>query len=160
MSLLLGSRGIGALIGSFASGYIARNVESRMRTGIFYGFILVALSYMALSGAPALWIACLTVMVGHSGTSMAWVFSTTMLQGMCEDRFRGRVLSADFAGLFLVMSAVSFAASVLVDAGVPIRQIAFWTGVIGFIPAACWFTAQRYWRQDATARPQEQTTRP
>ena len=146
MSLLLGSRGIGALIGSFASGYIGRNEHPRMRRGIFWGFILVAFSYMALSGAPTLWLACLAVMAGHAGTSTAWVFSTTMLQQSTVDRFRGRVFSADFGGLFLVMSGVSFLAGVLVDMGIGIRQIAFWTGVVGFVPAFLWLAVQRLWK--------------
>ena len=146
MSLLLGSRGIGALVGSFASGYIGRNESPRMRRGIFWGFILVAVSYMLLSGAPTLWLACLAVMAGHAGTSTAWVFSTTMLQQSTEDRFRGRVFSADFGGLFLVMSIVSFLAGVLVDTGSPIREIAFWTGVLGFVPAFAWLAAQRFWK--------------
>lgn len=148
MSLLLGSRGIGALIGSFASGYISRNENPKMRRGIFWGFIIVAISYMSLSAAPTLWLACFAVMVGHAGTSTAWVFSTTMLQQSTEDRFRGRVFSADFGGLFLVMSCVSFLAGVLVDSGSPIREIAFWTGVLGFVPAFAWQAAQRLWRRD------------
>jgi MFS family permease len=147
MSLLFGSRGVGALIGSLASGFWVQNRDSRMRSGIFFGFVLVSVSYMALSGAPTLALACLAVIVGHAGTSMAWVFSTTMLQNMTEDRFRGRVFSADFAGLFLVMSAVSYAAAELVDWGASIRAIALWTGLIGLIPAFLWLAAQRFWRR-------------
>lgn len=149
MSLLLGSRGVGALIGSFASGYIGRNENPRMRRGIFWGFILVAFSYMLLSGAPTLWLACLAVMAGHAGTSTAWVFSTTMLQQSTDDRFRGRIFSADFGGLFLVMSGVSFLAGVFVDMGIGIRPIAFWTGVLGFVPAFLWLSAQRFWKSHA-----------
>lgn len=146
MSLLLGSRGVGALLGSFASGYWARNIDSRFRYGIAWGFLIVSLSYIALSEAPTLALACLAVIVGHAGTSTTWVFSTTMLQKMTEDRFRGRVFSADFGGLFLVMSGISFAASLLVDQGVPIRSIALWTGLAGLVPGVLWLWAQRFWR--------------
>jgi MFS family permease len=153
MSLLFGSRGVGALIGSLASGFWAQNRESRMRAGIFFGFLLVSFSYMALSGAPTLLIACLAVILGHAGTSMSWVFSTTMLQNMTDDRFRGRVFSADFAGLFFVMSVVSYAAAEAVDWGVSIRAVAFYTGLLGLIPAAFWLAAQRFWRgSGVTAR--------
>jgi MFS family permease len=146
MSLLMGSRGIGALLGSFLSGYWAQNRDERLRSGIFGGFLLVSFSYMALSGAPTLLLACLAVMAGHAGTSTAWVFSTTMLHQMTEDRFRGRVFSADLAGLFLLMSAVSWAAGLLVDGGVSVRTIALATGCMGFVPAALWLAAQRFWR--------------
>ena len=148
MSLLFGSRGVGSLAGSYFSGAWARNSESRMRVGIAAGFILVSLSYVGLSLAPNIWLACLAVALGHAGTSIAWVFSTTILQGLTEDRFRGRVFSADFAGLFLSMSAVSFLAGRLVDQGVSVRVLAFATGAIALLPAALWLRAQRYFRQD------------
>jgi MFS family permease len=148
MSLLFGSRGLGALIGSLISGGLAKDQPGRMRMGIFYGFLIVALGYMALSVAPTLMWACVFVILGHIGTSLCWVYSTTMLHQMTEDRFRGRVFSADFAGLFLVMSAVSFGAAWLVDAGVSIRLIAFATGVIGIVPAVMWLYAQRRYFRD------------
>ncbi len=147
MSLLFGARGVGALIGSFASGYWARNDESRMRAGILYAFLLAAVSYSALAFAPSLASACLTVAIGHAGSSMAWVYSTTMLQGMTGDRFRGRVFSADFGGLFLVMSAVSYAAGQLVDLGIGVRALAFATGLLGLVPAATWLASQRLWKR-------------
>lgn len=147
MSLLFGARGLGSLIGSYFSGAWARNHETRMRAGIAFGFLMVALSYAGLSVAPNLWLACLAVAVSQAGTSLAWVFSTTILQGLTEDRFRGRVFSADFAGLFLSMSAVSFLAGRLIDHGVSVRLIAFATAVIAILPAVLWFRAQRYFRQ-------------
>lgn len=146
MSLLFGSRGVGALIGSFASGYWAKGDETKMRSGIFWAFVIGAASYATLSVAPTLALACLCIAVGHAGTSMAWVFSTTMLQGMTEDRFRGRVFSADFGGLFLVMSAVSFAAGQVIDLGVSVRTIALITGILGLAPALMWWSCQRLWK--------------
>lgn len=143
MSLLMGARGVGALIGSLMSGYVSRNEPSRMRAAITWGFVIVSLSYVCLGGAPTLWLACLAVLIGHAGTSLNWVYSTTMLQQMTEDRFRGRVFSADFAGLFLLMSAVSFLASVLVDWGVSVRLVAVGTGLLGLIPATLWVAARR-----------------
>ncbi|MBE0657099.1 MAG: MFS transporter [Bryobacteraceae bacterium] len=142
MSLLFGARGVGALIGSLLSGHLARNQPDRMRRGIFWGFLIVAAGYMALGGADSLWTACLFVILGHTGTSLCWVYSTTMLHGMTEDRYRGRVFSADYAGLFLIMSVVSFAAAVMVDAGVSVRVVAFGTGVIGILPAMLWYAAR------------------
>jgi MFS family permease len=151
MSLLFGARGAGALVGSFASGYWARNEESRMRGGILFAFLLAAVSYSLLSLAPTLAWACLAVAAGHAGTSMAWVFSTTMLQDLTDDRFRGRVFSADFGGLFLVMSGVSYAAGQLVDLGVGVRTLALATGLLGLVPAAIWLASQHLWKP----RPQQ-----
>lgn len=147
MSLLFSARGVGAFIGSFASGYWAKNDEHKMRTGILFAFLITAAAYAALGFAPTLWLACLYVAVGHAGSSMAWVFSTTLLHKMTDDDFRGRVFSADFAGLFLVMSAVSFAAGELVDLGVPVRLLAVCSGLLGLVPAALWAAALRRVRQ-------------
>jgi len=152
MSLLFGSRGVGALIGSFAAGYWAKGDEARMRSGIFWAFALGAASYAALSVAPTLAMACLCVAVGHAGTSMAWVFSTTMLQGMTDNRFRGRVFSADFGGLFLVMSLVSFTAGQVIDLGVSVRTIALISGFLGLVPAAMWWSCQRLWKRAQSPR--------
>ncbi|MBI5086561.1 MAG: MFS transporter [Acidobacteria bacterium] len=146
MSLLLGARGVGALIGSFSSGYWAKADERRMRAGIFWAFVVAAVSYGLLSGAPTLALACAAVAMGHAGTSMAWVFSTTMLQSMTEDGYRGRVFSADFSGLFLVMSLLSLVASMAVDAGLSVRTVALITGGLGLVPALTWWWSQRFWR--------------
>ena len=153
MSVLFMARGIGALIGSFSTGFWARNDERRMRKGIFWAFLIAGASYALLSGAPTLPVAALAVMAGHAGTSQAWVFSTTMLQRTTEDRFRGRVFSADFAGLFLVMAAVSYAASHLIDGGVHVRHIALATGAISLVPALLWWRAQRLWSDGQSLPP-------
>ncbi|MEJ5368930.1 MAG: MFS transporter [Bryobacteraceae bacterium] len=143
MSLLFSARGVGAFVGSFASGYWAKNDERKMRSGILFAFLITAAAYAALGLAPTLWLACLYVGIGHAGSSMAWVFSTTLLHKMTDDEFRGRVFSADFAGLFLTMSAVSFAAGELVDWGVPVRLLAILSGLMGIVPAILWAASQR-----------------
>lgn len=143
MSLLFSARGVGAFIGSFASGYWAKNDERKMRSGITFAFLITAAAYAALGFAPTLGLACVYVAIGHAGSSMAWVFSTTLLHKMTDDEFRGRVFSADFAGLFLTMSAVSFAAGELVDAGIPVRLLAVCSGCLGLVPAILWGAAGR-----------------
>jgi MFS family permease len=143
MSLLFSARGVGAFIGSFASGYWAKNDERRMRSGILAAFLMTAAAYAALGLAPSLVLACVCVAIGHAGGSMAWVFSTTLLHKITDDEFRGRVFSADFAGLFLIMSAVSYAAGQLVDLGIPIRTLTVCSGLLGLVPAILWGVAQR-----------------
>ncbi|MGC8881824.1 MAG: MFS transporter [Bryobacteraceae bacterium] len=152
MSLLFSARGVGAFIGSFASGYWARNDERKMRTGILLAFLMTAVAYAALGFAPTLALACVCVAIGHAGGSMAWVFSTTLLHRITDDEFRGRVFSADFAGLFLTMSVVSYAAGELVDLGVPVRTLAVCSGLLGIFPAALWGVSQRQARAGCRRR--------
>src|SRR5207244_3605021 len=102
MSLLMGSRGLGALLGPLFTVPLSGQRDSNMRLGILLGFFAIFIGYLALSAAPFVWIACLAILLAHSGGSTIWVFSTTLLQKNTEDRFRGRVFSAEL-GLNMMM---------------------------------------------------------
>lgn len=149
MSLLLGSRGIGAMLGPIAGGYWAGRSEGRLRLGIVAGFCCVALGYTALSAAGSIWTACASVVLAHAGGSMIWVFSTTLLHYQTEDRFRGRVFSADFSFMVLTMSIITFLAGTAVDLGISVRTISSLTGLIALVPATLWILALRLWREEA-----------
>lgn len=149
MSLLFGARGVGSLLGPLVSGYWAGNDQRRLRAGIFGGFLAIAAGYLLLSGATTLWQAAGTVILAHAGGSTVWVFSTTLLHFQTEDRFRGRVFSADFGFLTLAMAMVTAAGGVALDGGVSVRMVAFCTGALAFLPAALWWNAQRLWTRPA-----------
>jgi MFS family permease len=151
MSLLMGSRGIGALIGPFIASHLIGQTEGRFRLGIIGAFIVGSLGYFLLGFAPSLLIACICVMVAHSGGSTAWVFSTTLLQLHTEDKFRGRVFSAEFAFSMLTLSIVSYSAGLLADQGVTVRTLAHLTAALVLLPGIAWAIAQRLWR-DETGR--------
>jgi MFS family permease len=147
MSLLMGARGVGSLLGPVVSGYWVGRDHARLRLGILFGFVSGALGYFALSAAPSLATACAAVVLAHAGGSMVWVFSTTLLQFQTDDRFRGRVFSTDFAFLVLTMSVSSYSMGHLVDWGVPVRTLAAATGVVALIPAVAWIFGLRLWRK-------------
>ena len=54
MSLLLCSRGVGALIGPLAAGRWSGHSEHPMRSGIVLAFVLASLGYLTVSWAPSL----------------------------------------------------------------------------------------------------------
>ena len=145
MSLLLGSRGLGAMIGSFGGSWLCGTSQSRLRYLIMGGFLMAAAGYIALSVAPNITIAALALMLAHAGGSATWVGSTGILQQVTEDKFRGRVFSAEFAFSMLLLSVVSFGSGVLSDAGVPIRVLALGTGIAMLAPFLLWLIAQRWW---------------
>jgi MFS family permease len=146
MSILMCSRGVGAFLGPVLAGRWSGHDDKRMRIGILFAFVLASLGYLTVSWAPSLAIVCLAVALAHSGGSIAWVFSTTLLQKYTDDKFRGRVFSAEFAFVMGTLSAVSFIGGTLVDAGLPIRKLALAVGVLVLIPALLWLRAQRFWR--------------
>jgi len=115
--------------------------------GIICGFLTAAAGYFALGFSPVLLAAGLAVVLAHAGGSTCWVFSTTLLQLQTEDRFRGRVFSAEFAFNVLVMSISSYTAGYLMDAGVSVYRVATLTGCALLVPAVGWSLAQKLWKQ-------------
>jgi MFS family permease len=149
MSLLMAARGLGAIVGPLAAGKWAGGSLRRMRLGILFGFLLAGSGYLALSRCNNVWLACAALVVAHAGGSMLWVFSSTLLQLQTDDRFRGRVFSAEFAFSVVTMSGSSYAAGALIDHGWTARMVAGWTGLIVLMPAMLWAVALRRWPRDA-----------
>ena len=146
ISLLWGSRGVGALIGPLYAASWAGRQERRLRNGILIGFLMGAIGYLLLGKAPSLWVACALVIFAHCGTSTVWVFSSTLLQLNTDDRFRGRVFSADFGLCMLVIAVAGYVAGVLLDAGVSVRVLASATGACMILPFVIWAFALRLWK--------------
>lgn len=147
MSLLIGARGIGALLGPLIAANWAGQDDSRLRRGILLGFVAAALGVGSLGAAPNVWVAIACVIVAHCGGSVIWTFSTTLLQLYSADQFRGRVFSADLGICMAAISVTAYGASAAIDAGIAIRLLAALTGAAILIPAAAWAGAQRLWRE-------------
>lgn len=145
MSLLMGARGVGALLGPIVSSLWAGDQPSRLRRGILCGFLANAAGYILLGWSGSIWQAMAAVILSHAGGSTAWVFSTTLLQQQTDDRFRGRVFSADYAFMVIAMSAVSYTAGAVIDQGISAKTVALLTGVVGVIPITGWTLALKKW---------------
>jgi predicted MFS family arabinose efflux permease len=146
-SLLMGARGLGAILGPVTISRIAGNSQKRMRYAILCGMLLACAGYVMLGLSGTLLFAVIGVMAAHSGLAMIWVFSTTLLQLSTEDRFRGRVFSTEFSLGVLTMAASSAIAGYFVDRGVPVQKIAIVNGLVMLIPALLWWLAQQLWRE-------------
>jgi hypothetical protein len=138
MSLLIGARGIGALVGPLVSARLAGQSDRNLRLGILLGFLTTAIGYLALGRAGNVWMACLCIVLAHSGGSTVWVFSTTLLQLNTEDRFRGRVFAADLALCMLTLGISAYLCGRFLDWGVSARTVASAVGLLMFIPTALW----------------------
>jgi predicted MFS family arabinose efflux permease len=138
MSLLMGARGVGSLLGPLISGRWAGDKYARLRYGILAGFVLASAGYVVLGASASLVIAILAVVVAHGGSSTNWVFSTTLLQMYSADRFRGRVFAADYGLCMLGISTSSYLAGVGLDLGISVRTAASVIGAVMLLPAAAW----------------------
>ena len=143
MSLLMGARGAGALIGPLIANRVAGNRHSRLRNGILIGFAMGSAGYLLLGFSSSLALAIGSVVLAHAGASTNWVFSTTLLQVYTADRFRGRVFAADFGLCMLTISGSSYLAGLAIDWGVSARTVAMAIGVVMLSPALAWTWALR-----------------
>ena len=148
MSLLMGARGMGALVGPLIASRWTGQRESRLRQSVLVGFLVGAVGYVVLGVTHSIWAAVAVIVLAHSGTSTVWVFSTTLLHLNTDDRFRGRVFGADLAISMLVLAGASWIAGLAIDSGVAPRTVALGTGIAMFVPAAIWGLALRMWRFD------------
>jgi MFS family permease len=146
MSLLLGARALGALIGPLFAARIAGHSQKRLRQGILLGYLTIAAGYAALGGAGSVWVACLWIVLAHCGGSTVWVFSTTLLQLNTEDRFRGRVFAADLGFCMLTIAIGAYLCGVFLDWGVSARAVATATGLLMLVPAGLWAWMMRMWK--------------
>jgi len=146
MSLLMGARGLGALLGPLLSAPWAGRRESRLRLAILLGFLAEATGYAALGGAGSVWIACAWVVLAHCGGSVVWVFSTTLLQLNTDDRFRGRVFAADNGISMLMVAVGAWVAGAFLDWGFSARVVATGAGLSMLLPAILWALAMRAWK--------------
>ncbi len=138
MSLLLGARGLGALLGPLLTAPWAGHWKHRLEVAIFWGYLAAAAGYTLLGVSGHLWQACLCVMLAHSGGSIVWVFSTTLLHLQSDDKFRGRVFAADLGLCMFTIAAGAYLAGRFVDWGFAARNVASVAGMLMLIPAALW----------------------
>ena len=141
MSLLMGARGLGSLLGPLAAAPWAAQRLPRLRVGILFGFLAYGLGYLALGFIDDRWLAYSVVAVSHMGGAVIWVFSTTLLQLLTDDRYRGRVFAAELACCTVTLAATSFLAGVVLDHGVNVRTVTIWTGWITLLAALWWMRA-------------------
>jgi len=136
MSILLGGRGLGALVGPLVAARWAGESDRRLRLGILFGYLTIAFGYGLLGASRSVWMAAVCAMLAHMGGSTVWVFSTTLWQLHTEDRFRGRVFAADLGLGSLTFAVTAYLAGVFLDAGISARTVATSTGLLMLIPAA------------------------
>jgi hypothetical protein len=138
MSLLLGARGFGALLGPLLAAPWAGHWQRRLEGAIFWGYLGAAAGYTLLGVSGHLWQACLCVALAHFGSSIVWVFSTTLLQLQSDDKFRGRVFAADLGLCMFTIAAGAYLAGRFVDWGFAARNVASVSGMLMLIPAGLW----------------------
>jgi predicted MFS family arabinose efflux permease len=149
IGLLYAARGLGALIGPIIAGRITSGEPRTMRKAITIAFFVSAGFYLLFAHSPAFSIALICVLGAHSGGSIQWVFSTTLLQMSVPDRFLGRVFALEMALLTLTMSVSTFVTGWGVDyPGLGARRMATILGVAFMLPGFSWLMLQKWLDRD------------
>jgi hypothetical protein len=124
-----------------------------LQLGVLFGYLTIGTGYFGLGVSPNVWVACLFIALAHCGGSTVWVFSTTLLQLNTEDRFRGRVFSADLGFAMLTVAIGAYICGVFLDHGVSARMVACGTGLLMLLPSILWALAIRPGRTSPVSLP-------
>jgi MFS family permease len=140
IGLLMGARGLGALIGPFLGRWIAGADDQRLFHAIGLALAVFGLSYVVFGLAPSITIAFAVVFCAHLGGGTQWALSTYGLQRIVPDFIRGRIFSFDFAFVTLTLAISSLIAGWAADRFGP-RQAAVGLGVLALVWAIGWWFA-------------------
>ncbi|WP_417915156.1 MFS transporter [Candidatus Electronema sp. JM] len=136
--ILFAMRGLGAAIGPILAWKLLGEGSTAMRKAIAGAFFISAAAYVLFSQAPNMLWAAVWVCCGHAGGSVQWVFSTTLIHRRVEDRFRGRVFSAEMAMLTLVLTCSIWLTGAAMDAGADPRRIVLVLALLYLLPGIAW----------------------
>jgi MFS family permease len=136
--ILYSVRGIGAAIGPILAWHYFGETRKDMYRSISLSFFVSSGAYILFSRAPSLFWAVPFVLLGHLGGSVQWVFSTTLLQQIVPNQFRGRVFAAEMALLTLILSLSTYFTGLGLDHGVDPRLLALRLALVFLVPGTFW----------------------
>jgi MFS family permease len=137
IGVLMGARGLGALIGPFLARRYIGGDERRLFTAIGASLGVFALFYAFFPLMPSLWLAAPFAVGAHLGGGAQWTLSTYGLQTIVPDRIRGRVFAFDYMLVTASIALSNLAAGVAADRLDPRWVMATMSGV-AFVYALVW----------------------
>jgi MFS family permease len=109
-----GSSGYGALLGSWGVGMVVGSVmfaaarRISLQPLLLVSTLAVGSSYLAMSAAQTLLVACLVAAVGGAGNGVQWVSIISAIQGETEDAYQARVVGL-LESVAAIMPGLGFA---------------------------------------------------
>jgi MFS family permease len=139
IGILMGARGVGALIGPFLGRGVAGRDDRRLFGAIGLALVVFGLGYATLGLMPTIVLAAPAVAIAHLGGGAQWTLSSYGLQRIVPDRIRGRVFAFDQALITLTLAVSSLVTGWAADAGrLGPRLTAFALGGVAIVWALAW----------------------
>lgn len=149
MGILLGARGIGALVMPFVVERVFGRDVRGLGRALVVAFPVAAAGFAAFAHAPNVPLACAALFFAHGATSTLWVGSAQLLQITVPNHVLGRVLSVE---LLLVTIAIALSgtlvAYLLERLALAPRDVATALAAVLLLPFAAWSFA---WRRHAAS---------
>ena len=150
VGVLLGMRGIGALIGPLVARRMGGDSPAFLERAIGWSFGVTAIFWALFAFAPNLALAAICLALAHTGVATQWVFSSSLINLRVENRFRGRVFAVDSMLFLVVMGVSSWAGGKALDAfDIQPRSLMAALSVLLCGSGAVWWWLQRA-RQSAS----------
>lgn len=132
-------RGVGTALGPVVSRRFFGTTPAEMARGITGGFVVAGMLYLVFAATTHVAPALALLALAHMGGSTVWVFSTTLLQVLVPDEFRGRVFAAELAFMTLGMTVSSFLTGWALDSlAIGPRPLMAILAALCFPPAVAW----------------------
>jgi len=139
IGILYSSRGVGAALGPILVRRYFGDSSQVLRNAILAGFFLGTASYLLLSQSGSLWTASLSLGLATLFGSIVWVFSSALIHLEADDRFLGRIFSAEMASLTLVMGISNWAVGYAIDGlHLSLDETVRWMAGFFVIPGVLW----------------------
>jgi len=137
--ILYSSRGLGAALGPVLVKRFFGDSTRVLQFSILTAFFLGAGSFFLLSQSRILWTSSISIGMVTLFGSIIWVFSSALIHLEAEDRFLGRVFSAEMAMLTLIMGLSNWWVGYAIDyIGWTAYQVTFSMGVLFVVPGLAW----------------------
>lgn len=149
-SLFYAARGVGTGVGPIVVRRLWGTSNRTYRRQIGGGFFVAAAAYALLPSFASLEAALVLVAVAHMGGSAIWVGSTTLWQLQVEEEYRGRIYSAEFAGLTASFACAGLVTGWLYDLASQgseadmIGPALRWVSLAVFVAVAAWLYGSRH----------------
>jgi len=115
LGVLFAAHGLGAILGPLLGDWISDGSESALFNWLTFGYIGIALGWFIFGIGGTLAIVAIGMVLRGMGGSIAWTYSTVLLQMKVPDRLLGRVFGLDFSIFQLLLALATLGAGVAIE---------------------------------------------